>query len=169
MRLEPLCHVTMTYGPDSSWQRPFGTPDDPGEEEYGFGTGEGGVTGDVFKGSMRWANFPRRREDGVWTPDLRGYITADDGGELIVSIRGLSIDETSPHPRRAIAGRLEFTTEHHPLKWLNTAFVVGEGEIDATTGVWWLDAFVCVNETVEYPPAIGSESPARFRQGRQTT
>jgi hypothetical protein len=41
-----------------------------------------------------------------------------------------SIDEDSPRPLRAILARLEFTTEDPAFTWLNTCFVVGEGELD---------------------------------------
>jgi len=43
-------------------------------------------------------------------------------------------------------------------------FVVGEGAIDEDRAEWWLDAYVCVNELAERPPAIGKEPPERFRQ-----
>jgi len=92
MRLEPLCRITMRYTGGSSWHRPYARPDGTSEEEFGYGTGEGTVTGDLINGTLTWVNVPRRREDGVWTPDLRGFIKADDGGELLVFIQGLSID-----------------------------------------------------------------------------
>jgi hypothetical protein len=102
----------------------------------------------------------------VWEPDLRGFIKAADGGELLASIKGLSIDGDWPEPRRAIAGQVTLVTEHEPLRWLNTCFLVGEGEIDARMLQWWVDVYVCVNDTVEYSPAIGAQPPERFRQGR---
>jgi len=82
----------MRYTGGSSWHRPYARPDGTNEEEFGYGTGEGTVTGDLINGTLTWVNVPRRREDGVWTPDLRGFIKADDGGELLVFIQGLSID-----------------------------------------------------------------------------
>ena len=78
---------------------------------------------------------------------------------------GQSIDQDGPQPLRAISARLEFCTGDPAFAWLNTCFVVGEGEIDEDTEQWWLDAFGCVNEQAAYPPAIGAEPPARFRQG----
>jgi hypothetical protein len=47
----------------------------------------------------------------------------------------------------------------------NTSFIVGEGEIDEETEEWWVQAYVCVNEAVQHPPAIGATPPERFRQG----
>jgi hypothetical protein len=71
-----------------------------------------------------------------------------------------------PQPRRAIAGQVGLITEHEPLRWLNTCFLVGEGEINASKALeWWLEVYVCVNDLIDYQPAIGSVAPPRFRQG----
>ena len=54
-------------------------------------------------------------------------------------------------------------TEHDRYRWLNSSFVVGEGEIDEETEKWWIHAFVCVNEVAEHPPGIGQAPPEAFR------
>jgi len=159
VRLEPLFLLTMRYT-EGAWARPFGEA-----EAVGFGQGEGTVTGDVFRGTARWANFPRRREDGIWTPNLRGVITTDDGAEILVSMHGQSVQEDTPGGvGRAILVRLELLTEHEDYRWLNTSFLVGEGEIDEETDEWWVQTFACVNEVAAHPPAIGAPPPERFRQ-----
>jgi len=158
MRLEPLCRLTMRYA-EGSWPRPFG-----GEEGAGYGWGDGSVTGDLLHGALRWSNSPRRREDGVWTPNLRGVLHTEDGAEILVSIRGQSVQEqTEAGIGRAILARVELITEHERYRWLNTSFIVGEGEIDEETEVWWLETYVCVNELAGRPPAIGEPPPERFR------
>jgi hypothetical protein len=157
VRLEPFCRVSMRYG-SASWHRPYG-----GEEGLGFGHGDGTASGGL-EGSLVWANFPRRREDGVWMPNLRGTITARDGSEILLSIHGQSVEEDASGHRRAILARVELTTEAEPFRWLNTCFLVGEGEIDEERENWWLDVFVCVNEQAQGPPALGAEAPERFRQ-----
>jgi hypothetical protein len=69
VRLEPLSRMSMRYT-NASWHRPYGS--DGGDEEgLGFGHGDGVVTGEI-EGKFVWANYPRRRQDGVWTPNLRG-------------------------------------------------------------------------------------------------
>ncbi|HKO74146.1 MAG TPA: hypothetical protein VJU01_02425 [Gaiellaceae bacterium] len=156
MRLEPFCRVSMRYR-ESSWHRPHG-----GEEGLGFGQGDGEVSGDLI-GSVVWANSPRRREDGVWTPNLRGTIATREGEEILLSIHGQSVEESPPGSRRAILARVELTTEAERWRWLNTCFLVGEGEIDEEREDWWVDVFVCVNEIALGPPAIGAEPPERFR------
>ena len=145
-----------------SWHRPYGSLGGDGEG-LGFGDGGGVVTGEI-DGEMLWANYPRRRQDGVWTPNLRGVITTRGGDELLVSLHGQSIQEDTASYRRAILARLELTTQADAYRWLNTCFVVGEGEIDEEREEWWLDAYVCVNERAQGPPALGVEPPERFRQ-----
>ena len=76
----------------------------------GFGHGDGDVSGEI-EGRLVWANSPRRRQDGVWTPNLRGMIATGDGDELLVSIHGQSVEEEAPGRRRAILARVELTTE----------------------------------------------------------
>ena len=161
MRLEPLCRLSMRYT-DASWHRPYGAEGDD-VEWLGFGHGDGDVTGDI-EGKLTWANYPRRRQDGVWTPNVRGLIRAGDGTELVVSIRGQSVLESAPGTRRAILARVELTTEAQAYRWLNTSFLVGEGEIDEEQEIAWIDAYVCVNEAAQGPPALGADPPERFRQ-----
>ena len=158
MRLEPLCRLSMRYA-EGAWVTPFGTA-----ERAGFGWGDGTVSGDLLRGGVRWANFPRRREDGAWTPNLRGVIRSEDGAEVLVSLHGLSVEEaTGDGVRRAILTRVELLSDHETYRGLNTSFVVGEGEIDEETEEWWVDTYVCVNETAVHPPAIGAQPPERFR------
>jgi hypothetical protein len=161
MRLEPFCRLAMRYT-EGAFLQPYGSRGG-GEEWVGFGTGNGEVTGHL-QGAMAWSNAPRRRQDGVWTPNLRGLLTTNDGLEIIVSIHGQSVEERSPGHRRAILARVELTTDAEPLRWLNTSFLVGEGEIDEEREHWWMDVFVCVNEVAQGPPALGAEPPERFRQ-----
>lgn len=156
MRLEPFGLMKMRYR-RSSWHRPFG-----GAEGAGFGDGDGEITGELT-GSLIWANYPRRREDGVWTPNLRGRILTQAGEEVLISMHGQSVQEAGS-ARRAILARVELTSEAERYRWLNTCFLVGEGEIDEDREEWWAKLFVCINEDALAPPAIGSEPPARFRQ-----
>lgn len=143
MRLEALCRIALRYG-DASWQRPYG--ERGGEEEAaGFGHGEGTVGGEIA-GRVVWANFPRRRQDGVWTPNLRGMIRTGDGHELLLAVHGQGVAEEAPGRRPAILARVELTTEAAPYRWLNTCFLVGEGEIDEAREEWWLDVSVGVHE-----------------------
>ncbi len=150
---------------EGTWVAPFGP-----EERAGFGGGEGIVSGNVLRGSFRWTNFPRRREDGVWTPNVHGAIKTDDGVDIVVSLRGQSVEEVAGvELRRAILTRVEMLTDNESYRWLNTSFIVGEGEIDEDTEEIWIDTYVCVNEMALRPPALGDAPPEQFRTGRGTT
>jgi hypothetical protein len=162
MRLERLCTLTMRYT-SGSWHQPYGPDVESGEEGAGFGQGEGEVTG-AIEGAAQWANYPRRREDGVWTPNVRGVITTETGTSLLLSIHGQSVAEQDPSHGRAVTARVELTSEVAEYRWLNTCFLVGEGEIDEDGERWRLHTFVCINEEAQGPPGIGNEPPARFRQ-----
>jgi len=163
MRLEPLCRLSLRYEEGSSWLLPFGTA-----ESAGFGLGEGEVSGEVLQGTLRWSNYPRRREDGVWTPNVRGVIRTEDGAEILVSLHGQSVKEETPEGyRRAILTRVELLSEHESYRWLNTSFVVGEGEIDEETEELSIQAYVCDNEMVHHPPALGETPPEQFRQANR--
>ena len=160
MRLEPLCRLSMRYV-DGSWHRPYGSQGDDAEW-LGFGRGDGDVSGEI-EGRLVWANYPRRRQDGVWTPNVRGMVTTPDGRELLVSIHGQSVLEDAPGVHRSILVRVELATEADEFRWLNTCFMVGEGEIDEGREDLWIDAYVCVNEQAQGPPALGQRAPERFR------
>ena len=56
--------------------------------------------------------------------------------------------------------------DHERYRWLNASFVVGEGEIDEDTEAWWVQSYVCINEVIEHPPAIGAMPPRG--SGKQT-
>lgn len=147
---------------EGTWITPFGDA-----ESAGFGWGEGTISGGALQGRVRWANYPRKREDGVWTPNLRGVLFTEDGAEILISLHGQSVEErTSTGRRRAILARVECLSEHENYRWLNTSFVVGEGEIDEETEEWWIQTHVCVNEVGAGSPAIGQAPPERFRSGR---
>ena len=95
----------------SSWHRPYRPDGEGGREGLGFGAGTGEPSPALcFKGGGV-GHYPRRREDGVWTPNLRGFVRTEEGGELLLAIHGQSVAEQGPRALRAIMARLEFTTE----------------------------------------------------------
>src|SRR5262245_8901678 len=94
---------------ESAWARPFG-----GEEGAGWGVGDGMVSGEVLRGRLRWSNYPRRREDGVWTPNVRGVIDTDDGAAVLLSMHGQSVEMRLGDDegyRRAILVRCELFSD----------------------------------------------------------
>jgi hypothetical protein len=45
MRLEHLYRITMRYAGESCWQQPYQRPDGSSGQEFGYGSGEGTITG----------------------------------------------------------------------------------------------------------------------------
>ena len=86
----------------------------------------------------------------------------------LVSLHGQSVAEkATAGVRRAIVARVELLSADDQYRWLNISFIVGEGEIDEETEEWWMQTYVCVNEVVQHPPAIGEQPPERFRQAER--
>jgi hypothetical protein len=141
MRLEPLFEGTLRYEGEGVWVFPY-----RGEEGAGFGTGSGEIVGERLRGSVRWANHPRRREDGVWLPDLHGVIHTIDGADVLVTMKGQSVQRTGEPVRRAVTCAVTFKTDHERYMWLNVVFAVLEGQINEETATIIVRAFQCINE-----------------------
>ncbi len=58
-----------------------------GSMQQNFGLAEGRCEGRV-SGRFRGANRARVRPDGTYLPDVQGYITTDDGAEIVLDLRG---------------------------------------------------------------------------------
>ncbi len=155
MRLEKLCDMDMYYRGEDAWIKPYGE-----KEAAGYGSGDGTITGERLAGKMFWSNHPRRREDGVWCPDLNGYILTEDGVKVLVAVQGYSIKEDAPEYRRAIVAAVTLQSADPKYRWLNFVLAVGEGEIvenapgSTEADHWWLHVYACVNEVAMAPPAI---------------
>src|SRR2546422_9076284 len=157
MRFEELCALRMQYG-EGTWLAPYG------ENEYaGFGTGKGDVEGPRIRGTMHWANHPRRREDLVWCPDLNGTIATADGAKILVSIKGYSIIEKTPTVNRAIVAAVWFQTDDARYRWLNYYLGIAEGEIDETTEEWWIRISAVRNDGAKAQTKIEA---AKWPRGR---
>ena len=102
-----------------------------------------------------------RYESGssAFVPSFAGGLRGDQG-DLLISIHGQSVQESSPGERRAILARVELTAEGERYCWLNTCSLVGESEIDEEREDWWLDTYMCVNELAQAPPAWVRNRPS---------
>jgi hypothetical protein len=136
MRVEELVVLTLEYdGDDPVVVRPFG-----GQEGQGFGTGTGRATGRL-SGGVRFANFPRRREDGVFLPELRGVLTTEQG-PVLWELHGISLPPDE-RDRRHLVGAVRFCAEAPELRWLNDCVAVHEGELDLEAGVVRIPVWLC--------------------------
>ncbi|HZY94124.1 MAG TPA: hypothetical protein VFE98_04585 [Candidatus Bathyarchaeia archaeon] len=133
-----------------------------GSDFHAFCIGEGAVTGGKLRGTLRWTNRARRRDDGkrielgkviqnsgTWLPHFDGVIRTDDGVELLFSFAGYNmstgIKEAWHH--RAITARITFTTRDDRYLWLNNVYglLVGRGS-------WPVDEanFLSIQQTGRY-------------------
>jgi len=95
----------------------------------------------------------------VWCPDCNGFITTNDGAEVLFTIQGYSIDQARPTVRRAIVAAVWFRAQDERYRWLNYHVCLGEGEIDETTEVWWFNINAAVNEVTVAPPMLAWAKP----------
>ena len=98
-----------------------------------FGRGEGTVDWDGRAGSVEWTNFPPRRPDGVFLPDMTGVIRLDGSDRPIMyRLQGISLlpDEDG---NRLFSGPVRWYTDDPDLLWLNDRWGYEEGGLDLET------------------------------------
>ena len=145
MRVEPLGDMELiyresTFGEKFRLVRPFG-----GEEGSGYGEGEGSISGDRIRGSLRWVNHSSHRGDGSVLPHFHGLIKTDDGANVLFTLQGRTVWVRGMGKQLLSA---IFETEDRRYKWLNDAFCVLEGAVDSPGLRIRLHLYLCVNEMV---------------------
>ena len=98
-----------------------------------FGRGEGTVRWGDDRGVVNWTNFPPRRPDGVYLPDITGVIKLDGSGyPIMYRMKGISFLPDS-EDRRLFAGPVRWYTADPEHLWLNDVWGYEEGELDRET------------------------------------
>lgn len=138
MRLEPLCEMELAYQ-DLVMVHPYG-----GNEGTAFGTGEGTVSGERIRGTVRWVNHPHHRSDDTWLPDARGVIKTDDEANIMFGILGRTTYDAEGVGRQLLT--FIFEAEDERYAWLNTTWCVAEGVIGG--GAMHVEIYTCINELV---------------------
>lgn len=149
MRLTYLCDIELSHEQAPALVRPYGT-----EEGNIYGQGGGTVSGEHFRGSMRWVNIAHRRSDGSMLPDMCGIITTEDGAIIRASMSGRTVWVDTTHGRvGSQLLRVLFETEDQRLHWLNDAVCVMEGKVDPQIGtgpsrghMGAARVYICINE-----------------------
>jgi hypothetical protein len=138
MLLEPLCDVIWTYDLIRSVE-----PSPRGDGRL-FGQGTAAFTGRLA-GQARWSNSPRLR-GGYAFPNAHGVLDVEVGGSVLFRLTGMSslTDGRGIHV-------LTFETGDDEHAWLNDAFALGEGSVDAARGALAMRYYTC---TVDYLPGV---------------
>lgn len=98
-----------------------------------FGRGEGTVLWGDRHGQIEWTNFPPRRPDGTYLPDITGVIKLEGSHHPIMyRLRGISLPPDG-RGRRLFAGPVRWYTDNPELLWLNDRWGYEEGELDRET------------------------------------
>jgi hypothetical protein len=127
MRLEPLYRATWVTS--ESWS--VEVHGASGTEGRSFFIAEGRAEGRL-SARLRAANYPRRRVDGVLTPDFRGVLETDDGASVLFSWRGYV--RTGSSQMRELMGSITHVTEDERYRWLNDRIGAVVGEVRRRDG-----------------------------------
>ena len=144
MRLEPL--YCVTFSTPESWSVRLDGQD--GSEGQSFLIAEGRSTGRL-SARYRAANFPRRRTDGVVTPDFRGVLETDDGAVILVEWSGFA--SSGANGVRELVGRMTHVTDDSRYSWLNDRQCAVAGEVRPRTDGEGFDVVIEVAELVWEP------------------
>ncbi len=144
MRLEPLYRAEFTT--QEAWS--VDLTGAAGTEGQNFLIVAGRSAGRL-SARMRAANFPRRRTDGVLTPDFRGVLECDDGAVVLFTWRGYgrTVDGV-----RQLIGSITHLTADDRYRWLNDTVGALTGEVRARDD-GSLDVVIDVAEVVWEPGA----------------
>jgi len=123
---EPLYRVTFTT--PESWNAEI--DGETGTEGRSFLIAEGRAEG-RFSARYRGSNFPRRRVDGVLTPDFRGALETDDGATILFAWQGIARRSGGV---RQLVGSMTHVTGDERYRWLNDRLCAVAGEVRPVPG-----------------------------------
>ena len=115
-----------------------------------YGRGAGTLDWEGTAGTIEWTNFPPRRSDGVFLPNITGTIhLTGSSNPILYRMRGISL-----HPddagHRLFAGPVRWFTDDPDLLWLNDRWGYEEGQISIETL-----RFVTTVHLLEPEPVLG--------------
>jgi hypothetical protein len=147
MRLEPLYRARFTA--TDRWSVELSGAH--GTEAQNLLFAEGRCEGQIA-GALRASNFPRRRADGVLTPDFRGVVQTDDGATILFTWRGYGITATDGVNR--LVGAITHVSDAEHYGWLNTVVCAVAGVVQPRANDAKLDVVLDVSQLVWEPPKL---------------
>ena len=139
--LEPLYRAVFTT--PESWSVELGA------EGQSFLIAEGRTEGRP-SARLRAANFPRRRADGVLTPDFRGVLETDDGATIVFSWHGFARLDPESGVRRLV-GAITHLSDDSRYDWLNDSVCTVTGEVRERSAGGGFDVVLDVERLVWTP------------------
>jgi hypothetical protein len=124
VRLEPL--YRLRFGYPEEYEVHIDGP--RGQESQYWFLGKGRVEGRI-SGRFHGMNYPRRRTDNTFLPDMRSVIETDDGAVIFQDCRGYG--RAHPPGRRQVVVALAHLAGDERYRWLNDVVCVGSGEVRA--------------------------------------
>jgi hypothetical protein len=145
MRLDPLYRATFTT--PEAWSVEL--EGEHGTEGQSFLIAEGRLEGRL-SARLRGANFPRRRADGILTPDFRGALETDDGATILFAWHGYG--RAGAAGVRELVGSITHLTDDDRYAWLNSSVCALAGEVRPLEGGHGFGVVLEVSEIVWEPP-----------------
>ena len=100
--------------------------------------------------SLRASNFPRRRADGVLTPDFRGVLQTDDGATILFTWQGFGLH--APDGVNQLVGAMTHVSDDERYSWLNTVVCTVAGIAEPRASGAGLDVVLDVSQLVWQQP-----------------
>jgi len=129
---------------------------DHGTEGQSFLIAEGRTEGRI-EAHLRASNYPRRRTDGVLTPDFRGVLETDDGATILFAWDGYV--RAGAGGARELLGSMTHVSDDERYGWLNDILCAVAGEVRPRAEGSGADVVIEVSELVWEPlPAAQGET-----------
>jgi hypothetical protein len=141
-RLEPLYRAV--FATPEAWSVELGA------EGQSFLIVEGRTEGRP-SARLRAANYPRRRADGVLTPDFRGVLETDDGATVLFTWRGFTRRDPETGVRQLV-GAVTHLSDDDRYSWLNDMLCALTGEVRPRAEGGGFDVVVEVEQLIWQPP-----------------
>ena len=146
MKLEPLYRARFTA--TDRWSVELAGAH--GTEAHNLLFVDGRCDGSIA-GRLRASNFPRRRADGVLTPDFRGVLQTDDGATILFTWQGFGL--TAPDGVNQLVGAMTHVSDDERYDWLNTVVCTVAGVVEPRAGAAGLDVVLDVAQLVWQQPS----------------
>jgi hypothetical protein len=102
-------------------------------------------------GTLRAANYPRRRSDGALIPDFRGVIETSDGATILFSWHGYALPPVDGV--RRLVGAISHLSDDTRYTWLNDVVCTVAGVVEPRPDANGTDVVIDVTELVWEPLA----------------